>query len=466
MRRLFWRIFAAFWLAIICLTVAMAWITSSNFESEQIPGLQITRLQAVMDDQLSRIRRDAWHGNAQRIDHSLRVASSRGPINYYAIDEHDRDLLGRPLPAEVQTAVAALRVGDPVSSERLRAQIARTRKRDTSYVIVAVAEGNLFMRMLYRRPFTFWSHVLIAFVIGAAVSALLAWYVAAPLARIRRIARRFAEGDLDARVGELRFGRSREITALAQEFDRMAGRLKSLLEDNRRLVRDVSHELRSPLARMRVALELARGADADTIERCMDRIELESDRLEGMLAQAIELSRLETRVHNAPELLALDALVEDVIANADYEGAPRGRRVLLQHREPLRVFGSHDALYSAIENVVRNALIHSDEHGNVEVSLLRDSQNPARAEIRIRDHGPGVDTSELARIFEPFHRTDGARARRSGGGSGLGLAICRRAIENHGGSIEARNADGGGLEVSLYLPLQTTPLAAPNAALT
>jgi two-component system sensor histidine kinase CpxA len=289
-------------------------------------------------------------------------------------------------------------------------------------------------------------------IVSALFALLLAGYVTAPLTRIRDSTRRFAEGDLDARVGRLRFGRSAEVTALASEFDAMAERIKALVESHRRLVRDVSHELRSPLARQRVALELARGADAQQINASLDRIECESDRLETMLAQALELSRLETAVVAARDHVALDALLEDVITNADYEGAPRGRKVVLVECERLELVGSHSALYSAFENVIRNALAYTADGSAVSVRLNRAADHLDHALISVRDHGPGVPEADLVRIFEPFYRVDSARTR-SSGGTGLGLAIAWRAIARHGGSITARNAEGGGLEVSIRLPL-------------
>ena len=279
----------------------------------------------------------------------------------------------------------------------------------------------------------------------------LAWYVAAPLTQIRASTRRFAEGDLDARVGDLKFGRSAEMTAVALEFDNMAARIKALIDSHRRLVRDVSHELRSPLARLRVALELARDGDDAQVHASLDRIESESARLESMLAQALELTRLETQPRAAQDTVALDELLEDVITNADYEGAPRGRKVVLADCERQMLIGSRDALYSAFENVIRNALAYTQDGTTVTVRLLRDARN---ALIVVRDHGPGVADGELQRIFEPFYRTDSARTR-SSGGTGLGLAIARRAVEWHGGKICARNADDGGLEISIRLPLSS-----------
>jgi two-component system sensor histidine kinase CpxA len=337
-----------------------------------------------------------------------------------------------------------------VGSDRLRARQVRTRD-GRRYAAVAALEGSFISRLVFRRSRTFWTNILVAMGVSAAFAALLAAYVVSPLSRIRASTRRFAEGDLDARVGPLRFGRSAEASALAAEFDGMAERIKALVESHRRLVRDVSHELRSPLARQRVALELARGSEPASPEvgAALDRMEREIDRLEGMLSQALELSRLETATGTTHDQVALDALLEDVITNADYEGSPRGRKVVLAACERLSLAGSHAELYSAFENIIRNALAYTADGTTVAVRLAREGDC---ALVRVRDHGPGVPGDELARIFEPFYRTDRARARRSGG-TGLGLAIARRAIERHGGRIEARNAAEGGLEVDVRLPL-------------
>jgi two-component system sensor histidine kinase CpxA len=460
MRRLFWRIFAAMWIATVVVLFAFAWITTSNFENEKIPGLEITRLQAAMDDLLSRTSRELRHDGEDDTRLWLRTAAGFGPIGVYVFTADGGELLGRPTSPTVRGAAAAALADPPFGespngaahgAERLRARAIRTRD-GRIYATVAALEGSFFSRLLSRRPRTFWTNIGVAMAVSALFSVLLAWYVAAPLTRIRASTRRFAEGDLDARVGTLRFGRSAEIAALAAEFDGMAMRIKALVESHRRLVRDVSHELRSPLARQRVALELARGGDAAQVTASLDRIERESDRLEAMLAQALELSRLETATGAAADTVALDTLLEDVITNADYEGAPRGRKVVLAQCERLQLTGSHAALYSAFENVIRNALAYTADGSTASVRLVRAGSD---AQVSVRDHGPGVPDADLPRIFEPFYRVDNARGRTSGG-TGLGLAIAKRAVERHGGRIAARNAEDGGLIVEIRLPLEHT----------
>jgi signal transduction histidine kinase len=471
MRRLFWRIFAAFWLATVVVLVAFAWISTSNFETEKIPGLDITRLQAAMDDLLSRTSRELRHNGEGETREWLQAAAGFGSIGIYVFGSDDNEMLGRAPATAIHDAANTVLTEATQAPEdgpfathdagRVRARAIRARDGHI-YAAVAALEGSFLSRLISRRPKTFWTNIGVAMVISALFSLVLAWYVAAPLTRIRDSTRRFAEGDLDARVGQLRVGRSAEIIALAKEFDDMAAHIKALIESHRRLVRDVSHELRSPLARLRVALELARDGDDAQVTASLDRIESESDRLEGMLAQALELSRLETQQRPAQDTIALDQLLEDVITNADYEGAPHGRKVVLAECERQILIGSSDALYSAFENVIRNALAYTQDGTSVTVRLVRDPRDAKNALISVRDHGPGVPASELARIFEPFYRTDTARTRASGG-TGLGLAIARSAVERHGGTIVARNVEDGGLEVSICLPTRFNQASAERA---
>ncbi|MEP6940834.1 MAG: ATP-binding protein, partial [Rudaea sp.] len=217
----------------------------------------------------------------------------------------------------------------------------------------------------------------------------------------------------------------------------------------RRLIRDVSHEMRSPLARQRVALELARAQTTGDARLQLDRIERESERLEEMIGQAIQLSRMEMTTAQKVENVALDALVADIAADAAFEAQAQKCSLLIQQSTPLLVRAEADLLASAIENVVRNAVNYTLPDSTVRIRLDRVDE---QARLRVIDAGPGVPPSDCARIFEPYFRTDEARQRKSGG-SGLGLAIAKRAVERQGGRIRALNVDGGGLEVEIMLPL-------------
>ena len=449
MKRLFWRIFALFWAATVVLILAIFWITSNNFENEKLPGLDVTRMDFVLNDEMRSANRALRDGGVEGLRGRIVEMQSLRGVVLYAVDADGRDVLGRDVPPPVLDAIA-----HPVQdSEGLHAGRMRLRQLKigdaVKYTAVAMFKGPPLVRMLYRRPNTFWMHVLIAMVISAVFSMLLAAYITAPLARIRASAHRVARGDLSARVGELPFGRSAEILALASEFDQMAARLKDLVEGQQRLIRDVSHEMRSPLSRLRVALELARAQSSGDAEQQLLRIERESERLEEMISQAIQLSRMETTTPSQAQDLALDELLADVAADAAFEAQTRKCTLHIAQSAPLRVHGEADLIASAIENVVRNAVHYTACGTTIDLRLDRVE---TQARLRVRDRGPGVPAGDCVRIFEPYFRTDSAR-QRSSGGSGLGLAIAKRAIERQGGRIHATNADGGGLEVEILLPL-------------
>lgn len=449
MGRLFWRIFALFWAATVVLIVAIAWSSSYTYENEKIPGLDITRFESTLNEQLRGAGRALREGGLPALRVVTQVALRRG-IGVFVFDANNRDILGRVVPAQTVESIAQA-VPDAQGLHADRRRISQIVMPDgTSYTGVAEYQYSPLLRMLYRRPNVFWVQIVLASIISAIFSFMLAAYIATPLSRIRASARRVASGDFDARVGHLPFGRSAEMLMLASEFDQMAARLKELVEGQRRLIRDVSHEMRSPLARQRVALELARAqippGDA-TLQ--LERIERESERLEEMIAQAIQLSRMEMSPLSKIENVALDTLVADIAADAAFEAQAQHCSLVIAQTAPLLVRAEHDLLASAIENVVRNAVNYTSPESTVRIHLDRIDSH---ARLRVIDAGPGVPPADCSRIFEPYFRTDSARQRKSGG-SGLGLAIAKRAIERQGGHIRALNVATVGLEVEILLPL-------------
>jgi two-component system sensor histidine kinase CpxA len=298
-------------------------------------------------------------------------------------------------------------------------------------------------------PETRWAVFLLALLVTGVASWLLTRSITSPVGALGAATRSLAGGDLDARVEAPVAARRDELGVLARDFDTMAGRIRELVQAKERLLRDISHELRSPLARMRVALGLARQPGADQ-QRQLDRLETEAERLDALIGQVLKLSRLDAQAARLRrETVDLGTTIDAIARNAAFEGQVRGAGVdWTPPASPVRVSGDPALLASAIENVVRNALRYTSDGTSVGIEL---QQAAGRARVIVRDRGPGVPADELARIFEPFYRVTESRGRDSGG-DGIGLAITKRVLAAHGGTAYAANRPGGGLEVTLELP--------------
>jgi two-component system sensor histidine kinase CpxA len=296
--------------------------------------------------------------------------------------------------------------------------------------------------------------ISIAILAAAAMALLLARYLSSPIARLQKASLSLAAGALDARVGQPFTLRKDEVGKLARDFDKMAERIQALVTDKETLLRDVSHELRSPLARIRMALALAqRRADAAT-QPNLARIEREAERLDALVGQVMTLTRLRTATEPRRELVRLDTLVAEVVDDARYEHPKT--RVDYSTNAEVQLLGDPDGIKSAVENVLRNALAYSDPAQPIEVRV---ESNAREAAVRVLDRGPGVAPEDLAKIFEPFYRTDQSRDHRQDG-QGIGLAITARVTELHRGSVRAANRPDGGLEVVLKFPIDWLPAAA------
>lgn len=282
---------------------------------------------------------------------------------------------------------------------------------------------------------------------GAIFCYFISRYLTEPLHRLSEAAARIAEGRLETRVDPSLRARRDEIAGLARNFDRMAERIEALITGQRRLLGDVSHELRSPLSRLIVALGLVKQGPAEEVPENLERIALEARRLDTLIGQLLALTRIDSGVDRGhPARFDLANLVHEVASDGDFEARAGNRRVVVRRADACSVNGFEEMLRSAVENVVRNSIRHTAEGTDVEISLqARDS----RALLDVRDHGPGVPESMLSEIFLPFRRVaDG-----NSGGAGLGLAIAERAVHVHQGTIRAINAPGGGLIVEIELPV-------------
>lgn len=291
-----------------------------------------------------------------------------------------------------------------------------------------------------------WLRAIFALAVSGVMAMVLAWSITRPIARLRRVSRQLAGGSLDARVGGAVNKRADELGDLGRDFDEMAERLQQLVSAQQRLLSNVSHELRSPLTRLQVALGIVRQKAPSDLETALSRIERESDRLESLIAQVLKLSRFENEMqHLQPTQLQLDDLIRQVSEDARFESKARNILITDQIENTVNTWGDPQLLHSAIDNVVRNALRFSPENGELSIRLSTDK---IEALIEICDQGPGVPEDKLERLFDPFYRLD-----QSNSGAGLGLNIARHAVTAHKGDIRAFNRPEGGLCVRIRLPL-------------
>jgi len=446
MRNLYVRIFLSFWTAmvlVLTLTVAVTlWLT----------GQRMQRLQGRQDE----LARQASSVLASKGVPGLRDWLQREiPLQpekdrLYVIDQHGVDILGRPVPDFLQVQVGHRpQLGTPQPPRafrdlRLLSQLVSPNNQ--TYALSLLHRWNLFG--VFGSTETPIVALLATLLANTCVCFLLARYLSDPVRHLRAATRSIADGDLRVRVSSLIGRRRDELALLAFDFDAMAERLRNLIESQRQLLRDVSHELRSPLARLQIALGLARRPHAN-LEQEFDRIEQEAQRLDELIGEILSLSRLEDPSRELlTEPVNLEELLEALADNARVEAEPRFVRVDLAVPGALSVAGDRELLFRALENVVRNALSHAPNGSAVELSArAQDTQ----VIIRVSDQGPGVPADLLERIFEPFFRVGKARDRASGG-YGIGLAITSRVVNLHNGSVHARNLPAGGLQVEIILP--------------
>lgn len=425
------RIFLSFWLAMLLLAGSFFILNHLN------GGEVVEHAEAVLQakaEAAAVIRREGG-------ELALRRWLNKVPGNrrLVLVNEEGEPLQLRPLPPHLQRWLPRrIEPGiEPMGRGHLLLAAQVPGVSPKRFLLTEIDPGRLHL-------IPFWVKGVMAVLIFALVSWLLARMLTRQIRPLRTAAQRMADGDLSGRV-EIK-GRD-EISALGADFNLMAERLNDLLQSQRQLVRDISHELRSPLARLRVALALAERAEDRS--KALGRIEREADELERLITELLSLARLESgQAGLERKPLRLDELVAGVVKDADFEAQAQEKSVAFSPLE-VNLVGDAVLLRSAVENVVRNAVRHSPAGSQVSVSMDTESANCV---VRVRDAGPGVADSQLEVIFDPFARAEEARERDSGG-FGLGLAIARRAMLAHQGGASARNHPDGGLEVSLWLPL-------------
>jgi two-component system OmpR family sensor kinase len=445
MGRLFWKFFTAFWvgLATVALVIAAGVWLGGVFNLFPVPHAKLDRMNAYMQITRGLIQT----GDLATVRQILSTVDDQTHAAPYVIDSHGNDLLGRRIEPELWSQIQA--APDQLDLVEVRGELGalqRVATKDGSVVTVfapaAAVRTALGKAAEEPRP-PFWFPIVATALISTLFGGLMAWYVSKPIRTLQWALQRLAAGQLDTRVKALMGRRRDELAELGADFDRMAQRMQVLVGAQQRLLHDVSHELRSPLARMQAAIGVAR-QQPERLLAMQERVERESARLDGLVGELLTLARLEAEGAQAYERIDVVDLLAEVCDDARFEARASNRELVFTSNGGYVANVIGELLYRAFENVVRNAVKFTLE--GTEVSVLAEASS-AGLVVTVSDHGPGVPPEAHLQMFEPFQRVGDAGV----SGFGLGLTIAKRAIETHGGRIEAQAAAGGGLSVRISL---------------
>ena len=478
--RLFWKILLGFWVTLL-LILQGVWIAYSVFwvdrwtyeygvarivapyqlsaarlaiESGGLPRLDVLKTHWLEQERARERDRARDLERAETGDHDQdesKAAAKDGPkqeeneADKEAEKEKENWLRLTVLPAGVAPLPA-----DDSQTQRARAVDPEGRAWDISYVLPPRNRREAWSLSDFLPYYLSAEWMIPSVLCGLLFSAVLAWYLTRPIQGLRTGFRHLADGRLDTRL-QARMGRRRdEIADLASDFDRMAERLQQLIQAREQLLHDVSHELRSPLARLNLAVALA-GHGEGAAREPLQRIQAEVRRLDVLVGELLSLSRRESGESELDAYFEMHTLVEAVIDDVSFEAAARGVPITkrIEASPHTLIQGSAELIRRAVENVVRNAVQFSAEGDIVQVSLSV-AEAGRCVTVQVTDQGPGVAEADLQRMLEPFVRLQGEAKRQ---GYGLGLAIASRAVHSHRGRLAVANRPGGGLIVTLDLPL-------------
>jgi len=449
-RRLFWKIFLPFWAAQALLLGALYLRVHYRISSEHPWWIQPERkeMPALAEMAAQRFEEQGPAGLRRLFDSVALEHRSR----FWLLGADGQELSGRPLSERiVRGGIAAEKNEGMYHSFEANILAARATTAQGQYLLI----GEFTPPPISERvPGDILWTLKLGTIFSAIICLLIAHYLSKPIERLRDATHELARGNLDIRAGENLGNRQDEIADLVRDFDSMAGELRNQIQSERNLLSGVSHELRSPIARIRLALTLARDADERERGEMLDRIEQDTVQLDSMLERILIVARLESGQQKPKfEQIRLNDIIDDVLHDAKFEAAATGASIGYQASGEVKLDGDSSLLHSAIENIVRNAIFYSSKNGRIEVNLLSSDRT---AMITVRDNGPGVPEQALPLLFKPFYRVDDSRGT-STGGMGLGLAIVRNAVAAHGGIVSARNVLPHGLEVEILLPIAPTP---------
>ncbi|WP_020563958.1 ATP-binding protein [Methylosarcina fibrata] len=459
MGKLFWKFFLVFWLAFLTIGGGMGtavWLqrnamTDAERKSE-------TSIDIYAEPFVSAASQILQKGGVDVLNDFLKETLNTPAPRVFAVDDQGKDLLNREVPPEIIEQAEALLAKNPKIVRRILADNGLT------YLVFALfpehaltkassypPDGNgspIKLKHKYPEPPPIWLPVLLGFIVSLMFSGMLAWYLAKPIRQLRSAFDSVAKGDLDTRAAQTMRERRDELSDLGKNFDDMVSKIQVLVDAQQRLLHDVSHELRSPLARIQAAIGLAY-QQPDKMPLTLERIEKESQRMNDLVGELLALSRLEAGVIGKLEVIDINELIAEIVEDARLEADSKNVSIKLTTTEEVFIKGFYGLLNRAIENVLRNAIKHTRSNSEVTVSAnlgVSDHQ----LYIDITDQGPGVAENELSAIFEPFFRGSNSQKSQS---IGLGLAIAQKAIEAHNGKISACNRKEGGFRVKINLPI-------------
>lgn len=381
------------------------------------------------------------------------VLQNQSPSMVYAVDEQNSELLGRKVQPEMLKEIRSCLKKDSVTHAINEIKAADGHAYLLFLPLLDNQSNDVYFSDGRHPPDEFhipFEPIIVAMFASLIFAALLARYFSKPIRNLRSAFEAATTGNLDVRLGPVMGKRHDELADLGHHFDLMANHLRSLMDGQRRLLHDVSHELRSPLARLQAAIGLIR-QQPETLETYLGRIEREGVRMDKLVGELLTISRLEAGVISSmDEEINMDDLISGVVDDARFEAGASGHTVDFSGRSKMLIKGNAELLHSAIENVIRNAIGHTPAGSKVFVEV-RLSSDGSKVLLAICDQGPGIPENEISEIFEPFYRGHGSKRT---DGHGLGLAIARRVVEAHGGTVRASNMRYGGLCVELALPVK------------
>lgn len=448
MGRLFWKFFFSFWLTLLVAAISagsFVWLKSAA-KNDDLGELKLLDYESI-----SYVRVAADIGKSQGVTalkNFLQQLETANMTEVMAVNTEQQDILGRSVDRATFTQAQQL------FDKGKRRLVEQVKLEQMAYLVYApLAEPEPLSPHFKKR----WvlKHLPLLLMIASGLfasllfSALLAWYFTRPIRHLKKALSDIAHGKLETRVSPAMGKRQDELAELGHNFDFMATKIHALVNGQRQLLHDVSHELRSPLARMQAAIGIAQ-QQPDKVESTLDRLEREAERISDLVGELLLISRMETGVEYGQQSdVDVSNLIDDIVEDARFEADYKSVSIDLQQNADITLHGQQELLHRAIENVIRNAIKFSEAGDTIHISSQADAANKNLI-ITVEDEGPGAKEADLARLFRPFFRSHQTQRR---DGIGLGLTIAQQAVVAHKGEIHAVNRSERGLRMEIKLPI-------------